>query len=337
MRYDVGIYVAGAAASLPSALAVDEAVANGLCDRRAALRTGIRAVCVGEKAGPEYAAEAARAAVRGTGIYPGEIGLVLHSSTYHQGHDLWASASFVQQESIGGSACAIDIRQLSNGGMAALQLASAYLAATGETAALLTAGDRFCKPGFDRWNTDPGTMCADGGSALLLTKRSGYAALRSMVIVSDPSMEGLARGADAFSASPLTTRVPISISPEINRSRLTGSPSTSQVLARLREGQQRAFDQALKDADISKDDVSWFVVPHLGRPKMELQMFEPLGIPVHKTTWEWGSGVGHLGAGDQFAGLAYLRETGLLASGSFCVLLGVGAGFAWSAAVLEIV
>ena len=142
---------------------------------------------------------------------------------------------------------------------------------------------------------------------------------------------------DAFSTGPLATRTPISISPELHRPRTGARLSTEEVLARLRQGQQQALDQALKDADVTKDDIAWFVVPHLGRPRMELQMFDPLDIPVARTTWDWGSGVGHLGAGDQYAGLAHLRDAGLLSPGSHCVLLGVGAGFAWSAAVLEVV
>jgi 3-oxoacyl-[acyl-carrier-protein] synthase-3 len=46
--------------------------------------------------------------------------------------------------------------------------------------------------------------------------------------------------------------------------------------------------------------------------------------------------VGHLGAGDQFAGLAHLVDTGLLHLGQTCVLVGIGAGFSWTVAVLEV-
>jgi 3-oxoacyl-[acyl-carrier-protein] synthase III len=46
--------------------------------------------------------------------------------------------------------------------------------------------------------------------------------------------------------------------------------------------------------------------------------------------------VGHLGAGDQFAGLAHLVDAGELGAGGIAVLLGVGCGFVWSCAVVEV-
>jgi len=336
MRPAKTLYLAGAAASLPPATSVSDAVAQGHCDRRAALRSGMQAVCIGDRSGPEHAVEAARRAMKDSGVDPEAIGAVLHADVYHQGHDLWAPASYVQHHSIGGSAFSVEVRQLSNGGMAALQLATAYVDATGDRAALATTGDRFCPPGFDRWKSDVGTMYGDGGSALVLSRDDGFAVLRSVITVSDPALEHMVRAGDPFSPAPLAARSTIDISPEAHRDRAAGSPGVAQMLARLRVGQQRALSGALTEAGLRQDDVSWYVVPHLGRPRMELQMFDPLDIPVARTTWSWGSSVGHLGAGDQFAGLAHLHDSGELTPGSVCVLLGAGAGFAWSAAVLEI-
>ncbi|WP_243704727.1 3-oxoacyl-[acyl-carrier-protein] synthase III C-terminal domain-containing protein [Micromonospora sp. KC723] len=63
---------------------------------------------------------------------------------------------------------------------------------------------------------------------------------------------------------------------------------------------------------------------------------KPLDISSDQTTWDWGSTIGHLGAGDQIAGLAHLRRTGRLGAGQLCALVGAGGGFSWSVAVLEV-
>ncbi|MCZ9343319.1 3-oxoacyl-ACP synthase, partial [Streptomyces sp. TRM76130] len=119
-----------------------------------------------------------------------DISLVLHACTYFQGHDLWAPASYIQQAAVGNDCLSSEVRQLSNGGMAALELGVAYLeAGRGRRAVLITTGDRFCPPGFDRWNTDPGTVCGDGGTAMVLSAEGGFARLRSLVTVSDPALE----------------------------------------------------------------------------------------------------------------------------------------------------
>lgn len=149
------------------------------------------------------------AAVR---VRPDDIHLVLHANTYHQGHDLWAPASYVQRMAVGNSCLSLEVRQLSNGGMAALELAASHLLSVpSRHSALITTGDRFCLPGFDRWNTDPGTVCGDGGTALVLSARDGFARIRSLVTVSDPALEGMGRGTDPFSDAP-SRRGPRSVS-----------------------------------------------------------------------------------------------------------------------------
>lgn len=62
----------------------------------------------------------------------------------------------------------------------------------------------------------------------------------------------------------------------------------------------------------------------------------PLGIPLERMTWPWGRTVGHLGASDQFVALEHLLNVGELVPGQQVLMVGVGIGFTWCAAVLEI-
>ena len=333
MRFD-DVYLAGCGSFLPPAMSAEEALRQGLTDSGTVAGTGMRGVTVsGGLSGPEMAVQAGRRALDASGLSPTDIDLVTFSALYYTGHDMWAAASYVQRGAVGGRCPAVEVRQTSNGGMAALDLAASYLAG-GRYAALLTC-DRFCPPGIDRWRSDPGTVFADGGAAVVLARGGGFARLRSIVIGSDTELEQMHRGDDPFSPAPLRLRSPLDVR-HTTRAFLR-AVGTSYALSRMEAGQAEVVKAALAEADLDPSAIDLFVLPHFGRRRMETGFFRPLGVPPERTTWEWARGVGHLGAGDQFAGLAWLRDSGRLRAGQRCALIGVGGGFSWSCAVLEIV
>lgn len=334
MRFDA-LYVASTGTRLPTPTPVAEAEARGWCDRRATRGTGVESVCVAEESGPELAAGAARVALDRSGVPRGEVDLVLHAHTYHQGHDLWPAASYVQRVAVGNRCPAFEVRQMSNGGLAALELAAAHLVADpSRRHALVTTGDRFCPPGFDRWLSDRGTVYGDGGAALVLSKHTGYARVRSLVSVSDPSLERMSRGDDPFGAEPFAARKPVDLVGA--GAAFVRDEGLDSVLDRIVAGQREAFERALADADAKLAEVEWVVPPNLGRARVKAHLLDPFGIAPDRTTWSWGRRVGHLGAGDQIAGLDHLFASGRVRPGDRCLLAGVGAGFTWSAAVVEV-
>ncbi|MFC1402693.1 MULTISPECIES: ketoacyl-ACP synthase III family protein [Streptacidiphilus] len=333
MRYD-SLYIAAAASRLPGRVRVADAVAQGLCDARLARSTDLVEVSVAEGEPPaEMAARAARAALRASGHDPGEIDLLLHADVYYQGQDLWAPASYVQRVALGNRCPAVEVRQMSNGGMASIELAAGYLAGTGGTAALLTTGDWFGAPGFDRWNSDPGTVYADGGTALVLSRHTGVAAVRSLATVSDADLEGMHRGDDPFGAAPFSHRPRVDL--EAHKRDFLAANGLSHSVDRISAGQDEALKRALADADCALADIDWFVLPHFGLRRLTGAYLRRWGVGPQATTWPWARTVGHLGAGDQYAGLAHLLESGRARPGRLALLAGVGAGFTWSFAVIE--
>jgi 3-oxoacyl-[acyl-carrier-protein] synthase-3 len=335
MRFE-NLYIAGTGRRLPEPTTIEEAEQAGLCERRLIWRTEMVSVCVASESGPEMAAHAASSALRQAACDPDEISLILHANTYYQGHDLWPPASYVQQVAVGSHCPAIEVRQMSNGGMAALELAASYLAADPNRGqALVTTGDRFCLPGYDRWRTDPGTICGDGGTAMVLSTQRGYARMRSLVSWSDSSLEKLGRGDDSFGPAPFSARRPIDS--DVQRASLVKEIGLDEVLNRIDAGQRETFKRALSDANVEQSDIDWFVLPSLGRGRLKAHFLEPLSIDPDRTTWSWGRQIGHLGAGDQIAGFGHLAESGKLLPGQRCLLAGVGAGFSWSAAVVEMI
>lgn len=336
MKFD-DMYVAGCGTWLPEPMTLEEADRAGLCERRLIWRTEIASVCVSvDHSAPEMAALAARPALRQAGCHPDDIDLVLHAGAYYQGHDMWPPASYVQRAVLGNRCPAIEVRQMSNGGMAAIELAASYLAADpARRGALVSTGDRFCLPGFDRWRSDPGTICGDGGTAAVLSRLGGFARIRSLVTVCDSGLEEMSRGRDPFGAAPFSVRVPVDL--DAHRAQFVADAGLDFVMDRIRAGQLEAVEEALfESGDTKLSDIDWFVLPSLGRARIKAQFLDVLGIDLEQTTWSWARRVGHLGAGDQIAGLDHLLASGQLHEGQRCLLLGVGAGFSWSAAVIEV-
>ncbi|WP_020673766.1 ketoacyl-ACP synthase III family protein [Amycolatopsis nigrescens] len=329
------VYIAGTGRRLPPAMTIEEAERAGLCDRRTIWRTRIESVCVSEhESAPELAARAARIALRQAGSQPDEIDLILHASIYYQGHDLWTPASYIQRVAVGNACPAIEVAQMSNGGLAALELAAGYLLADpAHNQALVTTGDRFCAPGIDRWRSDPGTVLADGGTAAVLSTRDGFARLRSLATVSDPSLERMQRGNARFGDAPYSSGEPVDV--DAHRRGFVSETGLDTVLDRFEAGQRAAVKQALSDAGLELGEIDWFVLPNLGKPRLDEQFLRKFEVDLDRTTWSWGHRVGHLGAGDQIAGFGHLADSGALLPGQRCLLVSVGAGFTWSCAVVE--
>jgi 3-oxoacyl-[acyl-carrier-protein] synthase-3 len=337
MRYDE-IYLTSVATCLPEPVRADDAVRAGSYDAKEQREADYESVLVANGASaPQMAVEAARDALGRATVQPEDVALVLHASIYHQGHDMWPSASYIQQRCLPGNrAPALNISQMSNGSLAATELAASHLAAhDSSAAALVTAADKFCEPGFDRWRSDSGIVYGDGGVAAVLSRRGGAARLLSMVTIGDSSLEPMYRGVGPFSPQPGEGGWPIDL--RSRKRAYIAEVGRSQPIERFGRALQEVVYRSLDEAGIALEDVARFVLPNVGRALLEREYILPLGLDWDKTLWEWGRRTGHLGAGDQLAGLAELIERRSVVAGDHCALIGVGAGFTWTCAIIEIV
>jgi 3-oxoacyl-[acyl-carrier-protein] synthase-3 len=296
---------------------------------------GITAVLVSpDQAAPQMAVHAARSALSKAQVTAADIRLVLHASLYHQGQDFWTPANYIQHEVLGhGNGLALQVGQASNGGLAALHTAVVHLQGDPDCrAALVTAADRYCHPGFDRWNSDIAVVYADGAAAAVVARGGGAFRIRSVHSSSSPDLEAVCR--DGFTTTPHASGSPLDI-----RSRKaaylarTGLP---QLMTRVATETAANAAAALADAKVEMADIRWTLLPHLGFDSLEWEFLEPLGIGVDQTLWSWGKTIGHLGAGDHFAALDHLLSTRQCSSGDLLLLAGVGLGFNWTSVVLEV-
>jgi 3-oxoacyl-[acyl-carrier-protein] synthase-3 len=334
MRWE-DIFVAGVGVHLGDPYSAEEAVATGQYDAVEFEANGITSARVSELAPPDMAVRAAEAAIKESAVDPGDFSLVVHSSLWFQGVDMWPTASYVARFTVGDQVPAIDLLQQCNGAMAALELAAGQLSTrTQPAAALLTTADRFNLPAIDRWRSESGIVYGDGGTALVLSNRPSFGRLVSTATVVDNSLEQVLRGGDFYDTPRgadtlrLTDRI---------ASYMGGNGAIREAAMRLAQAARSAVDQALADAGTDFAGVRKVVIPAGGRAKMEWQVNQLLGIEEDMTSWEFGRQNGHLGAGDQFAGLDDLLSRDELAVGDKVLLIGGGAGFSCTCAVIEIV
>ena len=326
------LYFAGVGHCLPPAYDVSRAVADGRYDAAEQQVNDYASVTVSDgQAPPEMAAEAARVALERSGIPATDISTLLHASAWFQGVDYWPAAAFVHREVLGGNrrAPALDLQQMCNGVLGAVELAASYLAADGSRrAALVTSADRFTDPGFDRWRGDvAGIVYGDGGAAVVLA-RDGFARLLSVATIVDTGLEGMYRGAETFEARPGRT---VDV-----RARRQAYAPPGGIADRTTAGLTEAVGLALDEADCKLGEISRLIFPNVGLKTLTTRYLAPLGLELPVSTWEWGRRTGHVGACDQLTGLTHLVESGQAGPGDRVMLVGIGAGFSWTCAVVEL-
>lgn len=335
MRYD-DLYLAGTGAYLPGTVSAHDAVDMGWYDEDEQRESGQQAVTVagpGESP-PDMAVRAGRAAVHRSGHRPADVCLLMYAVTTHHGIDGWNAGSYLQKEVLAGAGVAFEIGQQSNGAMASIELAAAYLqAAPHRQAALVVAADRFPAPWWDRWRTGWGLVFADGAGAGLLSRRGGFARIAAAATVSVPDLEEMHRGNLPLAPSD-AERFPVDFrARSLDFAQRADLAEAGRLMA---GGLRAAVRQATEEAGVPLDSASHVVVPGFGRQLLLRECLEPLGLMLDRTTWDWAKHVGHLGAADQFAALDFLAESGRLAPGDRVLAIGVGGGFNWSCVVLDI-
>lgn len=339
MRYE-SLYIAGLGSYLPKAVPVEDAIAQGRYDREDQDSSGLTSIAVAgpDDSQPGMAAAAGRVALARSGYHGTEVSLLLHAVTAYNGLDGWNAGCYLQQEVLGGSGLSFEIRQLSNGAVASIELAAAYLAASpgsGSGAAMITAADQFAEPAWDRWRTSWGLVYADGASAAVISRKRGFARILSAVTVTDPGLEGLHRGSLPFGSCPDAGDYPIDF-----RARALDFSQAVDIAAatgRISAGLRTAVVTAATEAGLKADEADHYIVPSFGRELLRQQCLDVLGIGIERSTWSWGAAIGHMGAADQFASLTYLSEAGRLNPGDRALIIGIGGGFNWTCVVLDIV
>jgi 3-oxoacyl-[acyl-carrier-protein] synthase-3 len=337
-------YLAGLGAYVPPPVSARRAVERGEYDADEYARGGWTGAAVaGGISAPELAVRAARVALARSGLAPGDIDVVLHAGSYHQGPDGWSPAHYVQHHTVGGAAPAIGIQQSCNGMLAALELALCYLGAVpGRSAALVTGADNFGAPLINRWRYGSGlasgraSILGDAGTAVVLSRRGGFARLLSIASASIPELEELYRGDEPLFPPACTTGTELKLGQRMARHAETRPGVLVHAQRRLVETRTALARQALDEAGVTAAQITRATHVFAGHDGYVRQVLRPIGIPPERGLLEYGRAHGHLGVNDQVAGLTHLVDTGAVGPGDHVLMLSNGAGTGLACAVVRI-
>lgn len=340
-----GTYIKGLGTFLPEPVPIEQAVRQGdYAAEDVELHELAGAAVAGSISAPDMALAAAQQAFKRSGHQPDEVDLLLYATSWHQGPDGWQPQYYLQRHLVGGDVLALEVRQGCNGMFGALQTAAGFLSgsALGDGrvhSALLVASDNFGTPLIDRWRMGPGYVAGDAASAVLLTTEPSFAELLAVRSVAVPEAEQMHRGDEPLFPPGPTIGAPL----DFNRRnadfkrRMIEEGGGTMALVAIHQQTLQIVEHTLADAGITMDDVNRVAYMNYSREIVEQRCMAPLGLPLSRSTWDFGRTVGHLGASDQVVSLDHLLATGELPSGGHLLMLGVGPGVTLSAAVVRIV
>lgn len=251
---------------------------------------------------------------------------VFHASVHDQGMGVfWNPAAAVLAELNLHDALPLplSLRQGCNGLLAALDMAVRQVHAAPTERALLVGSDRFAGTAFCRVTSDYGIVYGDAAVALVLGRGPGLARVVAVETVTDPALASLhhSPGPDLCDVRSAKRRFLM-----------------AHGQHRLRNGTRAALT-ALKRRlvrHLRPQALRHVLCPHLGRDLLRDNYFsvfegaEPL-CPMHL-----GLALGHLGTSDQLVALHHLLRTGAAQPGEQVLLIGAGAGFSWTAVLLDL-
>jgi 3-oxoacyl-[acyl-carrier-protein] synthase-3 len=217
-----------------------------------------------------------------------------------------------------------------------MRLAAGLLTALPEPAAfLLTAADNFGTPNVDRWRASTHYLLADGGSAVVLSRRAGFARLLAVETASAPEAEILHRAGEPLFPPGVTVGRELDIEARARYWQDQWAKGITPPTFHLGDLVSEAAKRTLGDAGLGLPDITRVVASGVACPHVVHGILEPLGFREEQSTIEFSRRLGHAGGTDQVAGLEYLMERGELEPGDRVLLVSVTVGMEAGCAVLE--
>ncbi|MFC5253343.1 ketoacyl-ACP synthase III family protein [Streptomyces nigrescens] len=318
-------------------VSAEQAVADGLLGPEVTAANGLTGTHVaGDVPAVDLAVSAARAALERTELDPDEIASHLHSAVYYQGPAGSYPPGYIQRELGLDGVSALYLQQGCNGMLGALEVAIGQLTGAAQTeAVLLTTGENFSSPDIDRWTGyGQSYFLGDGGAAAVLSAEEGFAEVRSLHAGLLPALEKWHRGdgpmllrGESGSMADMAERAERFAETEL---------SLSETLEKLSVFNLGIIHRALVDADLNASDLAKVVPIHTDGRMIEYSVMAPLGLPMSKSSFDFGRGVGHVGGADVFLALEHLVRTGEVGPGDHVLLVSQGPGWICTACVVII-
>ncbi len=332
------LHLAGIGSHLPPLHTTERAVSEGRYDEASRQASGMVSAAVSESTpAPQLAIDAARIALAESGHDADDIGVLLHSYTHHQGPDGWSAVHYILNHTVNRPIPAVEVKQGCLGMIASVEAAANRLIANPtHEAALITTGDNFSTPQVDRWRGSSLFLLADAGSAVVLSRRGGFAELLSVGSLSDSSMEILHRAGEDLFPPGITRGRGLNFAERAAKVREQWAAGQAPPIKNFGDKVAEIAERTLKEAGLTLDQVARVCHVGFGEPALEAMFLLPLDVPAEKNVWEYTRTIGHTGAADLFLGLEHVWRTGQVGPGDHVLLIGASTGMEAGAAVVRI-
>jgi 3-oxoacyl-[acyl-carrier-protein] synthase-3 len=336
MRLD-RVYIAGIGVAETGSVLVADAVARGWWDAASAAASGLVSVSVaGEVPAPDLAVAAARAAVAGSGVEAEAFSGVFHACVHPQGPDGWSAPHYINRRTVSRPVLSVEVRNGCIGFFSAVYLAACHLVAGGGEAALVTCADNFGTPAVDRWRASGLFVLADGGGAVVLSRRGGLARVLAVGSVADPELEEHHRGGQPMFPPSLTTGGILNFDERMAYGQRQAEAGVLRPMSDFGALLVEAVERTLKEAGVSMGEITRVVHDGFNRDALEVIFLDPLRVEPDRGIWEFGRRSGHAGPLDALRGFDYAWRAGLAGPGDKVLLIGGTPGMEAACAVLEI-
>ncbi|MEV5205168.1 ketoacyl-ACP synthase III family protein [Streptomyces sp. NPDC053720] len=333
-----GVFINSVGVYLPDRVSTEDAVAEGRYDEEVYKASGLTGTHVADGISAlEMAVIAAGRAMERSGLDIEDIESHVHSGVYHQGPDGSYPPAYILRELGTGNIPSLHIRQGCNGMLAALDVVIGQMTGAAEVeTALLTTGQNFATPLIDRWRGfGDSYILADGAAAAVITRDSGFAEIRSLNSGTLPELERWHRGDEPLLPPRDGSGREVAVA---ERAALFNERemSLAETVERISEFDLSIVQRSLVDADLNASDIAKVVPINQDGRMIEYSIMGPLGLPMSRSSWDFGRTVGHVGAADLIISLDHLARTGEVSPGDHVLLLSQGPGWISSAGVVTI-
>jgi 3-oxoacyl-[acyl-carrier-protein] synthase-3 len=333
-----GVYINGLGVFLPYHVSSEEAIARGLYDEAVYKGTGLTGTHVARDIPPlTMAVHAAKQALARSGNDLTTIDTLIHSANVHQGPQGASFGGYVLRQLGGTDVHTMEISQGCNGVFGAVDVAIGYLTGAAKMkTALITTAESFETPLLDRWRGyGPGVIMGDGAAAMTLSAEGGFAQIVSMASSTLTELEQWHRGNESLLPLQSETQgLPNMVTRTMDF--LQSGISLPEIIELISDFSMKLCHRALSDAGITADDLARAIANNADGRMLYHGFLKPLGLPMERSTYDYGRTVGHIGSCDQIMSLDHLITSDQLKPDDHVLLLTQGPGMVTSCFVIKI-
>jgi 3-oxoacyl-[acyl-carrier-protein] synthase III len=333
-----GVYINGLGVFLPHYVSSEEAIAQGLYDEDVYQGTGLTGTHVARDIPPlTMAVHAAKQALARSGNDVGTIDTLIHSGNPAQGPVSASYSGYVLRQLGGSDVHTMEISQGCSGVFGAIEVGIGFLTgAAGMQTALITTAESVETPLLDRWRGyGPGVIMGDGAAALTLSAEGGFARIVSMASSTLSEFEHWHRGNESMlPQQDEKSRMPNMVQRTMDF--LGTGISLPEIIEMLSKFSMDVCHRALDDAGVRPEDLARAIANNSDGRMLYHGFMKPLGLPMERSTYDYGRGIGHMGSCDQIVSLDHLLTSDQLKPDDYVMMLTQGPGMVTSCLVIQI-